>query len=179
MKRLWELFAAMFRIGLVSFGGGWSIVAEMERQFAEKREWITREELLDYVSVARSLPGIMVINTSVIFGYHLGGVAAALVCGFAVALPSFLVLVAVTLLYELVRSSLYVSWAMRGVQCAVVPIIINILVKLGKGGVVDKVTAVIAALALVLMLAFQVTPVLVVALGLISGLFFGRKREQP
>ena len=67
-------FLLLFKIGLFTFGGGWSIVAQLQREFVDRRGWISKEDLLDIVSVGRSFPGIMVINIAVMFGYHVGGV---------------------------------------------------------------------------------------------------------
>ena len=65
-KARWvELTLTMLKIGLFTFGGGWSIVAQMQKEFVEKRGWLTAEELLDIVAMGRSFPGIMVVNTSV------------------------------------------------------------------------------------------------------------------
>ncbi len=76
-KARWvELTLTMLKIGLFTFGGGWSIVAQMQKEFVEKRGWLTAEELLDIVAMGRSFPGIMVVNTSVMLGYTLGGCGA-------------------------------------------------------------------------------------------------------
>ena len=78
LRRAWLLFFFFFRIGFFTFGGGWSIIAQMTREFVEKRQWLTNEELMDMVSVSQSLPGIMIINCSVQFGYALAAWCAHL-----------------------------------------------------------------------------------------------------
>lgn len=45
-----------FKIGCFTFGGGWSILAQMEQEFVDKRKLITKEELLDMVAVGKSVP---------------------------------------------------------------------------------------------------------------------------
>ena len=61
-KTLLALFWEFFQFGCFTFGGGWSIVAQMQRLYVEKRKTITGEELLDITSVGRSLPGTMIGN---------------------------------------------------------------------------------------------------------------------
>ena len=61
------LFAFFFKIGCFTFGGGWSILAQMEQEFVDKRKLITKEELLDMVAVGKSVPGIMITNISMLF----------------------------------------------------------------------------------------------------------------
>ena len=74
------LFWQFFKIGCYTFGGGWSIVAQMQKEYVEKRHWLTEEELLDITSVGRSLPGLMIGNVSYLFGYHVAGFPGALAC---------------------------------------------------------------------------------------------------
>ena len=69
-----ELFLYFAKIGCFTFGGGWSIIAQMQEEFINKRHTLTEEELLDITSVAKSLPGIMITNISVIFGYRTAGI---------------------------------------------------------------------------------------------------------
>ena len=63
-KALLALFWEFFQFGCFTFGGGWSIVAQMQRLYVEKRKTITGEELLDITSVGRSLPGTMIGNVA-------------------------------------------------------------------------------------------------------------------
>lgn len=60
VKKGLELFVFFFKIGCFTFGGGWSILAQMEQEFVDKRKWLTKSELLDMVAVGRSVPGIMI-----------------------------------------------------------------------------------------------------------------------
>ena len=73
-----DMSLVMLKIGLFTFGGGWSIVAQMQKEFVEKRGWLGEEELLDIVAIGRSFPGIMVVNTAVMLGYRIGGVGLPL-----------------------------------------------------------------------------------------------------
>ena len=99
LPRWAEMTLVMLKIGLFTFGGGWSIVAQIQKEFVEIRGWLTKEELLDIVTIARSFPGIMVVNIAVMLGYTLGGTVCALLCALGMALPAFLVMTAVTACY--------------------------------------------------------------------------------
>lgn len=54
------LLAYFARIGCFTFGGGWSILAQMDQEFIQRRKLITKEELLELTAMGRSLPGIMI-----------------------------------------------------------------------------------------------------------------------
>ena len=65
-----DVFLYFFRISWFTFGGGWSIVAQMQKDFVDDHPIMTAEELLDIVSVGRSLPGTMIGNVAYLFGYR-------------------------------------------------------------------------------------------------------------
>ena len=73
LKELFLLLAEFIRFGLFTFGGGWSIVAQMQQLYVEKKNTITSEELLDLVSVAKSIPGTMIANVAMLYGYRIHG----------------------------------------------------------------------------------------------------------
>ncbi len=172
LRRAWHLFFFFFRIGFFTFGGGWSIIAQMTSEFVEKRKWLTNEELLDMVAVAQSLPGIMIINTSVQFGYALGGVFCAFAAALGIALPSFIVLVAVTYCYNALSTNVYVARALVGIRAAVVPIIVSAVLKLRKAALEEKIGWVLAVAALVVCLFTDFSRILVIIIGAAAGMIF-------
>lgn len=164
LPRWADMTLAMLKIGLFTFGGGWSIVAQMQKEFVEKRGWLTAEELLDIVAIGRSFPGIMVVNTSVILGYTLGGAGCALLCGLGMAFPAFVVMCLVTSCYTAVRDNVWVARAMVGVRASVVPIILSACLGMRKNAVKDWLGLVIVIAAFLLMLA-GVSNVYIIFLG--------------
>lgn len=177
-KEAWFLCRYFFKIGWFTFGGGWSIIAQIQRDFAEKRHRITDAELLDLVSVGRSIPGTMVTNVAYLFGSHLGGP----VCGFAsvagLAAPSVIILSLVTLGYNAVRGNPWVTRALMGVRAAVVPIIITAALKLRKSALVSPACCAVCAVSCVLSLVLHMNNVLLILLGAVIGLVLGRKGKE-
>ena len=170
LSRAFSIFRTFLKFGCFTFGGGWSIVAQMQKEYVEKRRWLTDEELLDYTSVGRSTPGLMIGNTSVLFGYHAAGIPGALAAILGITIPPVLIMLLVVYIYDLVRDNLYVSRAMIGVRAAVVPIIISALLKLIKSGLKDVFCGLIAAAAIGLCLFTRMNNALIVLLGAIAGL---------
>ena len=66
-----RLFTSFFKIGAFTFGGGWAINSIIEKEIVDKNHWIEREEFLDLLAVAQSLPGILAVNISVAVGDNL------------------------------------------------------------------------------------------------------------
>ncbi len=176
---LTTLFLDFLKFGLFTFGGGWSIVAQMQKLYVEKRKVITSQELLDMTSVGRSLPGTMIGNIAVLFGYSQCGIPGALVCLFAMILPPFLVLLVVGTFYTTFKSNYWVAAAMGGIRCAVVPIILTAAFNMVKGAFKYPACYAVTIVCVILYLAFNVSCVYLVILGAIAGwlisLFYAHK----
>ena len=126
------LFLHFIKIGAFAFGSGWSILAQMEQDFVDKRQWMSKNDLVELIAVGKSLPGIMVVNITMLFGYQLAGPLGGIACAIGLCLPAVIVLTLVTAIYDLIKSNYWVFAALRGVQCAVVPIIGCAAISLGK-----------------------------------------------
>lgn len=166
-KKLGRIFLTMFRIGCFTYGGGWSIFAQLEEEFGEKRGWLTKEEFLDIMSLARSFPGIMVINMSVMFGYRVRGVPGAMAAVFGLAAPAFIVISVVTCCYEVLMQNHLVARAMIGVRCSIVPIMIMAAARMKKYVLEGRITCLLAAASFLLCLFSGINKlVMIVAAGL-------------
>lgn len=176
-RQVLGLFFQFMKFGLFTFGGGWSIVAQMQQEFVEKRGWITEEELLDFTSVARSLPGIMIANTSLIFGYHMAGVPGALAAVVGITIPSVVIIALVTLVYDAFRSNPFVLRALTGVRAAVIPIILSAALRLRKGALKDWIGYALAAVAAVLSI-LGVNNIIIILFGVAAGLLISEAKER-
>lgn len=176
-KKSLQILLFFCRIGCFTFGGGWSIVAQMQQEFVEKRGWITEEELLDFTSVARSLPGIMIANTSLIFGYHMAGVPGAIAAVVGITIPSVVIIALVTLVYDAFRSNPFVLRALTGVRAAVIPIILSAALRLRRGALKDWTGYALAAVAAVLSV-LGVNNIVIILLGVLAGLLIGEAKAR-
>ena len=104
--RVLSIFLTFLKFGCFTFGGGWSIVSQIQKEYVEDKHWITDEELLDFTSVGRSVPGLMISNASVLFGYHAAGFGGALAALAGICLPPIVIMYGVTFVYNLVHDNL-------------------------------------------------------------------------
>ena len=173
-----QLFWHFFKVGFYTFGGGWSIVAQIQKEYVERQQWITEEDLLDITSVGRSLPGLMIGNVSYLFGYHMAGFPGALACLLGISLPPLIILTIVTWCYTQVAGNIYVMRAMTGVRAAVVPIIASAAMGLRKGALAEKSGYFIMLLGLGLYLLLGLNCILIVLLGALIGYVLSTRRER-
>ena len=172
------LFWQFFKFGCYTFGGGWSIVAQMQKEYVQKRGWLTEEDLLDITSVGRSLPGLMIGSVSYLFGYHVAGFPGAIACVTGMCIPPLLILTVVTWFYTQVRDNPYVSRAIVGVRATVAPIIASAALGLRKAALTDRFGYVILLLGFVLYLFFGMNCITIVLLGGLLGFLLSVWRER-
>ena len=92
-----ELFFTFFKIGSVSFGGGYAMIS-MIRDEMLAHGWLNEEELLNMIAVSESTPGPIAVNMATFAGSQTGGVIGALVATLGVVLPSFLIILLIAAL---------------------------------------------------------------------------------
>ncbi|MDO4796720.1 MAG: chromate transporter [Coriobacteriales bacterium] len=134
-RRSAALFLSTFAISATT-NTGYAILAAMRKSFVERHGWLAEEEMADYVALAQSAPGPMAINASVVVGWQVAGPAGAAAAVLGCALPPFLTMVAVTLLYDGFAHNVLVAAFLRGMQLGVVAMLIDVLV--GMAGVATK-----------------------------------------
>ena len=177
-RQVLGLFFQFMKFGLFTFGGGWSIVAQMQKLYVEQEKVITSEELLDLTSVGRSLPGTMIGNVAMLYGYRVAGVAGGMACLFGMILPPLAVLAVITQFYTAFQNNLWVAAAMRGIRASVVPIMISAV--LGMVGSAFRYPPCYAVMLLViaLYLFFNVNCVYLVVIGAVCGLLIAELYER-
>ena len=177
LKKIWEVFTYFFHISWFTFGGGWSIVAQMQKDFVDGKHELTAEELLDIVSVGRSLPGTMIGNVAYLFGHRQAGVLGGIAATVGMVTPPMLILSALTYCYTMFKDNVWIAKMLNGVRAAVVPIILSAAIKLCKGAFPEKICYALCIGGCVLNLVFGVNCVLVILLGVAAGLIIGKWKE--
>ena len=131
-KMLWSLFASMFKIGLFTFGGGYAMIAFLEREFVEKKNWLSHDEFMDLIVIAESTPGPIAINCATYIGYKVGKGSGAVAATLGMVMPSFCIIYLISLFFNQFLSITWVSSAFRGIQSCVVFLILSAGLKMLK-----------------------------------------------
>lgn len=170
LKKGWELFFFFFKTGCFTFGGGWSILAQMERQYVEKEKIITKEELLELAAVGKSIPGIMITNISMLFGYQVCGWFGGICAVLGITCPAVLILTVITLCYEQFKANYWCQCILEGIQASVVPIIGSAALSLGKDVLKTKKGFAVTAAALGLCIFTGISNIAIVLMGALAAL---------
>ncbi len=132
-KKSLILFLTFFKIGLFTFGGGYAMIALLERELVERLKWIPHDEFLDVVAVAESSPGPIAINCATYLGYKRSGFLGSLFATIGVVLPSFIIIYVISLFYQQFMALTYVQYAFKGIQACVAFLILSAGIKMFKG----------------------------------------------
>ena len=130
---LFTIFASFFKIGAFTFGGGYAMIPLIEREVIDRRAWVARQEFLDLLTLAQSVPGPISLNTAVFVGYRMRGLRGAAAALAGTVLPSFVIILLMALFLADVRQNPVVDAAFKGRRPAVVALIIGPVVSLARG----------------------------------------------
>lgn len=159
------------------------MISLIEREVVEKRQWIPREEFLDLLAVAQSLPGILAVNISVAVGDRLRGMRGSVAAALGTILPCFLIIlaIAVFLTPDLIQNNRVVSAIFSGIRPAVVALIVAPVITSGKAARIGWKTVwipVVAALLIWSKWPVVSNPILYVILGGLGGYLWLRRQEK-
>ena len=169
MKDLFELFAAFFRIGLFTFGGGYAMLPILQPEAVEKTHWVTDEQLLDCYAIGQCTPGVIAVNTATYVGYQRKGLAGSVVATVAVVLPSLIIISIIALFLRSFADNVYVRHAFAGIRVAVGVMVCDALIKLYKKGVKGALGNGIFIAAALFALLTDFSPVWVVLAAIVLG----------
>ena len=131
-KQNLTLFLSMLKIGAFTFGGGYAMISLLESEFVSRRAYLDEEEFIDLVTIAESTPGPIAINCSTYIGYKVGGILGATLATLAMCLPSFTIIYLISLFLNSFLEIPLVASAFRGIQVAVLYLILSAALKMFK-----------------------------------------------
>ncbi len=180
LKELLNLYMAFFRIGAFTFGGGYAMLPMLEKEIVEKYKWTTTEELMDYFAISQCTPGVIAVNTATFVGYKQRGVVGGIIATLGVITPSIIIISLLALVLGKIYEIQAVKHAFAGIGVAVCAVLVQAVVKLGKAGLVDKVTWIICAVSFVLAFFFDAPTIAIIALAGVAGIVCKRiARKRP
>jgi len=172
---LLHLFGNFLKIGSTAFGGFMALVSVIENIIVDKRKLLTHEDMLDGISLASVLPGPVAANVVAYVGYRMRGGIGALITATAVLLPSFVLVVALTIAYLQAGEIPAVNKVFAGFIPAVVAIIISAATRMSKKAIKGWREVSIAAVAAILLKSiggFYITLIVILGAGLVGWLLF-------
>ena len=178
MKQYVELFVSFFKVGLLTFGGGYAMLPMLQREIVEKRGWITEEQILDCYAIAQCTPGVIAVNTSTFVGRLQAGPLGAACATLGVIFPSLLIITALASVIRRISHYEAVAHAFAGIRVAVSVLVLQAAIRLWKKGVKGPAAIGVWLAALAASALFGVGAVWIVAAAIVAGLALAWKEAR-
>ena len=172
-----NLFKAFFKIGAILLGGGYVIVPILEEMLVQKRNWLTKEEVIDFYCVAQCLPGIVAINTAILIGNKLLKLKGALVSVFAFSLSPIISIIIIAKLINYIIKIPFIESIFWGVNISVIVLIYLALKDMWKKSMQD-IFCYIWFLLILFLALIKVNPAVLIIFSIIFGLFIRGKDNE-
>ena len=173
-----KLFTTFFRIGVFTFGGGYAMIPLIEKDIVERNRWIERKDFIDLLAVAQSAPGIFAVNIAVFIGYRLRGTRGSVAAAMGCVVPSVVIILLIALFFRQFRHIPVVNNIFMGLRPAVVALIAVPVFTVAKSAGIGWTTVWIPILSALLIVAFGVSPVYVIAVAALAGIMWGKIRRH-
>src|SRR5215475_110751 len=158
-----EAFKVWLKIGCINFGGPAGQIAMMHRMLVDEKKWIDEPRFLHALNFCMLLPGPEAQKLATYIGWALHGVRGGLAAGILFVLPGALVMLGLSLLYALGRGVSWIDGALFGIKAAVLVIVVEALIRIGKRGLKTWPLITLAIAAFVCIFFFSASFPLIVA----------------
>jgi len=164
-----ETLRTYFKIGCLGFGGPAGQIALMHRILVDEKKWVGEQRFLHALNFCMLLPGPEAQQLATYTGWLMHGVRGGIAAGILFVLPGALVMLGLSLIYALGQGIPLIDGALFGIKAAVLVIVVEALIRIGKRALKTKTLIGIAAMAFVgiffLALPF---PLIVIGAGLMG-----------
>lgn len=167
----WQLFIVFFKIGLFSFGGGYAVLALIQKDIIENYHWVSVSEFTELVALSQITPGPISINLATHVGYKVGSTLGSAIATIGVVVPSFIIITIIIMFLKKFNDSSVVKRALEALKLSVVGLILGAALSLFiKENFIDFKSYIILIAVFVAAWFFNIGSMLLIALSGLSGI---------
>lgn len=173
-----EAFRVWFRVACLSFGGPAGQIAVMHRILVEEKRWISEGRFLHALNYCMLLPGPEAQQLATYVGWLMHRTAGGLMAGGLFILPGIIAIMGLSYIYAAFGNVSFVEALFFGLKAAVLAIVVEAVVRVGKRALKNRIMIAIAAAAFVAIFFFAVPfPVIIIAAAIIG--YAGARAGRP
>lgn len=174
MTALLKLFLTFLKIGAFSFGGGYAVLALIQKEVIENNGWIFPKDFIDIVAIAEMTPGPIAVNSSTFVGYRVAGIAGSALATLGVVLVPITITLIVSVYYNKFKHLKQVNWIIKGIRPAVLGLIAAACIKISRASIVDIKGIIIALTVFLGVYKLKINPIIaIIASGVLGVIFYG------
>ncbi|TDX88787.1 chromate transporter [Neorhizobium sp. R1-B] len=164
-----EMTAVFAKIGVLSFGGPAGQIGLMHRILVDEKRWISEERFLHALNYCMLLPGPEAQQLATYIGWLMHGTRGGIIAGLLFVIPGLAVIIGLSTAYSLYQDTTWLTGLFYGLKAAVLAIVVEAVIRLGRKTLKSRFLVAIAALAFISLFFFSLPFPLVVLLAGIAG----------
>lgn len=178
MTKLHELFWTFFKIGAFTIGGGYAMIPLMEQEIVDKRKWLNKEEFMDTMSLAQSMPGVFAVNMATNIGFRTRGFVGAFTAIMGNVLMPIILILALAIFFRQFSDNPIVESIFKGIRPAVVALIAAPVFNMAKTAKISWSNFWIPVAATLLIWLLGVSPVIIILVAGLGGFIYGKIKSR-
>lgn len=144
----------------------------------DKRKWIGEDELPDIIALAQSAPGILAVNVSIFTGYKIRGVKGSIAATIGSVLPSFLIILAIAMVFTNFKDNPVVLSIFKGIRPVVVSLIAAPMISMARKSNTTWWAWLITILSLLAVCFLEVSPIYIIIVVIVLAATVSKLREK-
>src|SRR6478735_6043954 len=173
-----EAFRVWLRVAVLSFGGPAGQIAVMHRILVEEKNWISESRFLHALNYCMLLPGPEAQQLAIYIGWLLHRTAGGIMAGGLFVVPGIICIMALSYIYAAYGNVGFIEALFFGLKAAVLAIVIQAVVRVGKRALRNNIMIALAAIAFIAIFFFDVSfPIIIITAGVIG--YLGAKSGRP
>ena len=173
-----QLFWTYLKIGTFTIGGGYVMLSMIEREIVDRKGWIDREEFMNMIALAQAAPGLIAVNSAIFIGWRIGGWRGVIATVLGALLPSFLIILAIAMLFQDYKDHPAVEAIFKGIRPAVVALIAAPLCRMAKNAKITWTTALIPIAGALLIWLAGLSPIWIIFVTVLATLLYTYLKEK-
>ncbi|MDD6794070.1 MAG: chromate transporter [Clostridiaceae bacterium] len=170
MNILVSLFFTFFKIGALSFGGGYAMIPFMQSQIIDARNWISISDFLDIIGISQMTPGPVAINSATFVGYKVSGILGSVSATLGMTAVSFILVSIASKLIRKFKESKILKACFLGMRPVLIALIINAFLDLSKTAYTDVKSIIITLIILGCLYSKKVHPIATIGIAAVLGI---------
>ncbi|MGL5988882.1 chromate transporter [Cetobacterium sp.] len=172
-----ELFFTFFKIGMFTFGGGYAMIPLIEKEMINNKKWISKDELIEIISISQMTPGPIAINAATFIGKKKAGIIGSLAATLGVVAPSLIIITIISAFFAESFLNPIMQKIFIGLRAGIAGLILSSVIKLSKNTLTDLFSYIVFGVSLIGLIFFNLSPVLLILIFGIGCIIFFTIKE--
>lgn len=154
------------------------MLSVIEREVVDRKKWIDREEFMNMIALAQAAPGLIAVNSAIFIGWRIGGWRGVVATVFGAILPSFVIILAIAMLFQDYDNYPAVEVVFKGIRPAVVALIAAPLCRMARSAKITWTTALVPIAGALLIWFVGLSPVWIIITTVVATLLYTYLNER-